>query len=120
MRPMLRPGMSWAWRSPTSLQLGVDDPASVVLTGLPPQCAAALALMDGTRTTQAISAAMAPDGEVSDVESLIDRLVAVGAVVDGGRWPGGCEVSSDARARLLPDLMAGAPADPDEWWATLA
>ena len=26
MRPMLRPGLNWAWRSTHTLQLGVDDP----------------------------------------------------------------------------------------------
>jgi hypothetical protein len=120
MRPMLRPGLSWAWRSADSLQFGVDDPHPVIVTGLPPQCSAALELMDGANTSDEILESLAATGPIDGIPDLIERLTAVGALVDGGRWPGGASVAAAARDRLLPDLMARAPDDPDHWWTSLA
>ncbi|MFL6070040.1 MAG: TOMM precursor leader peptide-binding protein [Actinomycetes bacterium] len=117
---MLRPGLTLAWRSDDALQLGVDDPNPVVLNGLPAQCRAALALMDGTSTGDAILARLAATGPTDGICELIDRLMAMGALVDGGRWPGGANVAVAARDQLLPDLMARAPRDPDRWWESLA
>ena len=117
---MLRPGLSLAWRSDDALQLGVDDPNPVVLNGLPAQCRAALALMDGTNTSDAILARLSTTGPTDGIGELIDRLMTVGALVDGGRWPGGASVAVAARDQLLPDLMARAPLDPDVWWESLA
>ena len=111
---------SLAWRSDDALQLGVDDPNPVVLNGLPLQCRTALELMDGTSTCDAILARLATTGSTDGISELVDRLMAVGALVDGGRWPGGASVAVAARDQLLPDLMARAPRDPDLWWESLA
>jgi hypothetical protein len=120
MRPMLRPGLSRAWRSADSLQFGVDDPNPVILSGLPAQCRAALLLMDGARTSDEILMQLSSTGSTDGIIDFIDRLEAIGVVVDGGRWPGGATVAAASREQLLPDLMARAPRDPDRWWESLA
>jgi bacteriocin biosynthesis cyclodehydratase domain-containing protein len=120
MRPMLRPGLAWAWRSADSLQLGVDGPAAVVLSGLPAQCEGLLELLDGTKNTDQVVAHLAETGPTHGIRDLLTRLWEVGALVDGGRWPGGAAISAASRDHLMADLMASAPKDPDHWWRSLA
>jgi hypothetical protein len=76
--------------------------------------------MDGTSTLDEILVRLAETGATDGITDLIDRLMAVGALVDGGLWPGGSSVAKAARDQLLPDLMACAPRDPDHWWESLA
>ena len=118
MRPMFRPGLSWAWRSDDSIHVGIDGPHPVVISGVPNGTDAAFALMDGTRTLDELLNAV--NGSVPGLPEMIARLTEVGAVIDGGSWPGGRRIAKASRTRLLPDLMAAAPADPDHWWTSLA
>ncbi|HEX5016341.1 MAG TPA: ThiF family adenylyltransferase [Actinomycetes bacterium] len=120
MRPMFRPGLSCAWRSDNCLHLDVDNPNPILLGSLPSQAAAALDLMDGTRTLDELIATLQQSGPVSGVRDMVRRLVDLGAVIDCRVWPGGRKVATDSRNRLLPDLTASGPRDPDEWWERLA
>jgi bacteriocin biosynthesis cyclodehydratase domain-containing protein len=117
---MLRPGLTWAWRSPGCLQLGVDCNAPVLLSGLPAQAEALLDLLDGTKTTDQVVAHLAESGPTGGIVDLLDRLWDLRVLVDGGRWPGGTAVSAASRDRHMSDLMAAAPQDPDSWWRSLA
>ena len=119
MRPIIRPGLTVAWRTADTVQLGIDDPHPIVISGVAPSAKAVLDLMDGVRTRSDILA-VAEQDEIDEVSSLIDQLIELGAVVDAGRWPGGPRISATSRARLLPELMSAAPPDPDRWWRSLA
>jgi hypothetical protein len=116
---MLRPGLAVAWRSPGTLQLGLDGPEPLVVSGLSPACRAALGMMDGTRTVDQVVDQVHTDDHAA-VHELVDRLASAGALLDAGLWPGGRGQPPARRERLLPDLVATAPADPDSWWAALA
>lgn len=108
MRPLLAPGMRWAWRTPTTLQFGIDVPRPLVVSGLPAFGHLLLPLLDGTRERSQIPAAIAAlSGEGStdsEVLAIIDRLVDLGIVVDGGSWPGALAVNAAWREQLAPDL----------------
>ena len=119
MRPTLRPGLVIAWRSPTALQLGLDDPHPVVLSGLSPAGRSVLDLMDGTRTVDQIASQL-PSVDPEQVRDVVSRLDSIGALIDAGLWPGGRGQPARRREQLLPDLLATAPADPDRWWTALA
>jgi hypothetical protein len=119
MRPMLRPGLAVAWRSPGSLHLGVGDPDPVVVSGLSTGARSVLALMDGTRTVAQL-VAQATGCHPLEVYELVEHLIAARALIDAGRWPGGMGAPAARRERLLPDLMASAPSDPDRWWDSLS
>ena len=118
MRPMLRPGLAVAWRSPGSLHVGLDDPEPFVVSGLSPACRAALGLMDGSRTVDQVAEQL-PSMDPEVLHDLVERLTSAGALLDAGRWPGGRGQPAERRDRLLPDLEATAPADPERWWAAL-
>ena len=136
MRPMIRPGLAFAWRSADTLQLGIDDPRPLIVSGLPAYARVVLALMDGVRTHVEIASTVATisdstastnseDSEqtasvTDDVRDMIDRLLELGAVIDAGRWPGAAAVPLDAHERLLPDLAALGSAEPDHWWVALS
>lgn len=108
MRPMLVPGMRWAWRSPDTVQFGIDVPDPVVVGGLPPSTHRLLPLLDGHRSpADVVAAVRSPPGDLTTAAeplALIDRLVDLGVVVDGGCWPGALSIPPDVRAQLAPDL----------------
>lgn len=110
MRPMIVPGLRWAWRTPDTVQFGIDVPAPVLLTGLPAFTHQLLPLLDGSRTNDALLPALCadrpPDTQppTSDaVHAVLERLVHFELVVDGGSWPGGRGLRPEGLARLLPD-----------------
>ncbi len=108
MRPLLVPGMRWAWRTPNTLQFGIDVPEPLVVEGLPAFGRRLLPLLDGTRERSEIVAAMRVSSSEcpadSDVLAIIDRLVDLGIVVDGGSWPGALAVTAEWRDQMAPDL----------------
>ncbi|MEO8107114.1 MAG: ThiF family adenylyltransferase [Actinomycetes bacterium] len=129
MRPMLVPGMRWAWRSPTTAQFGIDVPEPVVVGGLPAFGHQLLPLLDGARAdTEVVATVRATSSErlaASEVRAVIDRLVDLGVVIDGGSWPGTMTVTADWRAQLAPDLRCASAterfrAQPAARWARLA
>ena len=129
MRPMLVPGMRWAWRSPTTAQFGIDVPEPLVVAGLPDFGHRLLPMLDGSRSTSDIVAALqvmsAERKPESDVRVVIDRLVDLGVVIDGGSWPGALAVAADRRDRLAPDLRCASATErfrdhPAARWVSLA
>ena len=108
MRPLLVPGMRWAWRTPNTLQVGIDVPEPLVVSGLPAFGRRLIPMLDGTREDSEIVRAMrAAGGECptdTDVLAIIDRLVDLGIVVDGGSWPGALAVTPEWRDQMAPDL----------------
>ena len=108
MRPLLVPGMRWAWRTPTTLQFGIDVPTPLVVSGLPAFGHRLLPLLDGTLEHSEIVRAMRASGSEcpadTDVLAIIDRLVDLGIVVDGGAWPGALAVTAEWRDQMAPDL----------------
>lgn len=128
MRPMLAPGMRWAWRSPTTVQFGIDVPDPMVVDGLPPFAQRLLPLLDGHRPLAEVVAALAAAESAcpadADVLALIERLAELGVVVDGGSWPGALSMPPDLRAQLAPDLRSASAIDrmrskPAARWHTL-
>ena len=101
MRPFLRPGLRWAWRSPDTIQFGVDVPQPLVVTGLSSSARDLLPLLDGSRTATSLVAAL--DAPVSVVDIVLERLLHFGVLIDGRRWPGGRGLTPEGLARLLPD-----------------
>jgi hypothetical protein len=120
VRPIIRPGLTVAWRTADTLQLGIDDPQPVVISGVPASAKAVLGQMDGVRTRSELLTTVAQPEEIDEIASLVDQLIELGAVVDAGRWPGGPRISAKSRARLLPELMAASPSEPERWWKSLA
>ena len=120
MRPIIRPGLPLAWRAADTVQLGIDDPLPIVISGVPLSARALLESMDGVRTRSDLLTVVAQPDEIDEVASLLDQLIELGAVVDAGRWPGGPRISAKSRARLLPELMSASPPEPERWWRSLA
>lgn len=110
MRPMLCPGLRWAWRSPDTVQFGIDVPQPLIVSGLPPVSRQLLATLNGVRTEQEIVRQLVADGDDvtngADTAAVLKRLAQVGVVVDGGKWPGRLPLPSDLRERLEPDIRA--------------
>ena len=97
MRPMLCPGLRWAWRSPDTAAVRHRRPAPAHRQ---PACRRLsrqlLAALDGVRTEQEVIAELVADGgdttDGADYAAVLARLADLGVVVDGGRWPGGCRL----------------------------
>lgn len=89
-RLRLAPGRAVLWRSPTSLQLGLDLQRAMVLDGLPDALAALLRRMDGVRSTAELlaeaEAAGSPPGEGRRMLAELHRtgLVQDAAAADSG------------------------------------
>lgn len=79
---MLVPGLPRVWRSPHTLQLGLD-PSRAVLIDLPdPRAADVLDLLDGTRSERVVLTWAADHGiATDDARTLLDTLHAAGFVV---------------------------------------
>jgi hypothetical protein len=123
LRPTLLPGLPRVWRSPNTLQLGLD-PARAVLIDLPdPGAARMLDLLDGTRAERVVLADAVEHGVAAvDARELLETLHKVGLVLAApSLWPP--SLTEDARARLSGEaaalalhqtagLRANAPANP--------
>ncbi|MCZ3389389.1 MAG: TOMM precursor leader peptide-binding protein [Actinomycetia bacterium] len=107
---MLCPGLRLAWRSPDTVQFGIDVPHPLIISGLPPIGRQLLATLNGIRTEQEIVAQLVADGAdgaaVAGTAAVLRRLADLGVVVDGGQWPGRLPLTSDLRERLEPDIRA--------------
>lgn len=101
VHPLLVPGVRWAWRDRTTLQLGIEVPRPVIITGLPAFTHRLLPLLDGCRSRDDLQSMVDAPGPALDL--VLERLGHFGLVVDGRRWPGGRGLTPDALARLLPD-----------------
>jgi len=101
-RPTLLPGLPRIWRSPHTLQLGVD-PARAVLLDLPePRAARLLDLLDGSRSERNAVAQAGPLGIRPDEAAvLLDTLHEAGLVV-----PAQSLFPSSMPARLVPEAAA--------------
>ncbi len=123
---MLTPGLRWAWRSADTVQFGIDVPQPLIVSGLPAFCQALLPLLDGVRSLPEVLTPLMsdlPDGP--QVRAVIDRLIAIGVVIDGGGWPGGIELASADRDRLAPDVRCASALprfrdNPAARWSALA
>ena len=104
-RPVLKPALRRLWRSPDTLQLGLDPGRAVVVSGVGPQARHLLGLLDGSRAGDAVLAAASAGGlapeeterflaALADADALDDAAVP-GPVVDEGR-----------RQRLEPDRLS--------------
>ena len=98
-RPTLLPGLPRIWRTPHTLQLGVD-PARAVLLDLPePRAARLLDLLDGSRSERHALAQAGPLGvRPGEAAVLLDTLREAGLVV-----PAQSLFPSSMPARLAPE-----------------
>jgi hypothetical protein len=106
LRPTLLPGLPRVWRSPSTLQLGLD-PARAVLIDLPDARAAHLLdLLDGTRSERVLLAQAADAGiAAGDARELLDTLHAAGLVLaTPSLLP--ASLAGDARHRLSGEAVA--------------
>jgi len=124
VRPVLKPGLRRLWRDGATPQLGVDPSPALVVPGVTPAHAAALAALDGTHTLARLDA----DAEPATV-ALLDLLGQAGFLDDAsadipadgrdaaaagqeatGRHSGSGNdlppLSAAERDRLRPDLAA--------------
>lgn len=101
-RPTLLPGLPRIWRTPHTLQLGLD-PARAVLLDLPtPGAARLLDLLDGSRSERLALAQAGPLGIRPDEATLLlDTLHAAGLVVPAQRL-----FPSSMPARLTAEAAA--------------
>jgi hypothetical protein len=108
-RPTLLPGLPRIWRTPHTLQLGLD-PAHAVLLDLPdPRAARLLDLLDGSRSEHlAVAAAGALGLRRDEASGLLDTLHAAGLVV-----PAPSLFPTAMPARLTAEAAALAFAGPD-------
>ena len=107
MRPLLNPGLRRVWRSPNTVQFGVDVVSPVVLAGADDETVELLNLLDGSRLTEeVIDVAVRAGQDRNRVVRTLETLCATSAVIDGVTWPGGRSLTTGARARLAPDLAA--------------
>lgn len=129
MRPMLIPGLRWAWRSHDSVRFGIDVPSPLIVSGLPAVSHALLSQLDGVQTLAEILTQLAADGADStagaEPAAVVERLSGLGLIVDGGSWPGRLDLSPAARERLLPDIRSASAlprwrAEPADRWSALA
>ncbi len=82
-RLRLAPGRAALWRSPTCLQLGLDQQRAMVLQDLPEPLVALLKRMDGVRsTTELITEAQAAGSSRGDALSMLTDLHRCGLVAD--------------------------------------
>ena len=82
-RLRLAPGRAALWRSPTCLQLGLDQQRAMVLDDLPEPLVALLKRMDGVRrTAELIAEAQAAGSSRDDVLSMLTDLHICGLVQD--------------------------------------
>ncbi|HEY2766409.1 MAG TPA: ThiF family adenylyltransferase [Pseudonocardiaceae bacterium] len=82
-RPQLAPGRTVLWRSPTSLQLGLDPHGAMVLDDLPEPLAALLRRMDGIRgTAELLAEAEAAGSPPGDGLQMLIELHRAGLVRD--------------------------------------
>lgn len=128
MRPMLVPGLRWAWRAADTVQFGIDVPRPVVVGGLPPVSRDLLPMLDGVRPENDLLSRLGAHGrtraEITQATAVIARLTDLRLVVDGGRWPGGSRLPATTRDRLMPDHRCATAlerfrADPGARWAAL-
>ncbi|SNQ46042.1 Dinucleotide-utilizing enzyme [Frankia canadensis] len=101
MRPILKPGLRRLWHNGSTLQLGIDPAAAVLVTGLRPAHAAVLDALDGRRTLEQVRLATSAAGQ-----DLLDLLDDAGLLDDAAARPGLAALPAAERDRLLPDLAA--------------
>jgi hypothetical protein len=81
-RPTLLPGLPRIWRTPHTLQLGLDPPRAVLLDLPEPRAAGLLDLLDGSRSERLALAEAATFGMRPDeARTLLDTLHTAGLVV---------------------------------------
>jgi bacteriocin biosynthesis cyclodehydratase domain-containing protein len=117
-RPTLLPGLRRLWRSPRSLQLGVDPARAVVLDLPTPGTARVLDLLDGTRSQrQVIDDARRHGIGEADARTLIEHLHTAGLVLGAHAllprtFPEPMRRRLAAEAAALALRGTGAPATP--------
>jgi hypothetical protein len=106
----LRPGLLRIWRDESTLQLGVDAPYAVLITGVDAGRRGLLDALDGTRSRADLCGLAAANGlreaDVDDLLAFLARhhLLASGATPTPPRHVGVALPASE-RARLAPDLV---------------
>lgn len=106
VRPLLNPGRRRVWRSPDTVQFGVDVADPVILSGCDETTITLLNALDGARSTDAIVAAASP-ADRDHVTRALATIIQTPAVIDGSTWPGGRSLTGQGRARLAPELAQG-------------
>lgn len=108
-RPTLKPALRQLWRTPTTLQLGLDPSRAVMVAGLAPSDQSLLSLLDGSRdlgtvVTEAGAAGCDPERAVR----VLELLAAADALDDGP--PDDPRLEPDALTLSLLHTGAGAAA----------
>jgi hypothetical protein len=106
LRPTLLPGLRRLWRTPHTLQLGVDPARAVVLQLPNPAAAKLLDLLDGVHTERAVLAHAARYGVAeADARTLLEFLHDAGLVV-GAQTLLPARLSGPARERLAAEAAS--------------
>jgi hypothetical protein len=105
-RPTLLPGLRRLWRTPHTLQLGVDPARAVVLELANPAVAKLLDLLDGAHSERSVFAHAARHGIAdTDARTLLDTLRSAGLVVSAqALLPG--HLAPALRRRLTSEAVA--------------
>jgi ThiF family len=105
-RPTLLPGLRRLWRTPHTLQLGVDPACAVVLELANPAVAKLLDLLDGAHSERSVLAHAARYGVAdSDARTLLDTLRTAGLVVGAQALVPG-HLAPPVRRRLTAEAAA--------------
>jgi bacteriocin biosynthesis cyclodehydratase domain-containing protein len=106
-RPALLPGLVRLRRDATSVQLGVEPPHAVVLSGLSPGHRALLGSLDGRLDHDGLNALAAQVGlGVDEVDHLLGLLAQRGLLLDAEDEVATPGRDDAERARLAPDLAS--------------
>lgn len=106
LRPILLTGVTYAWRDPHTLQIGLD-PGRAILVDLPdPRAARLIALLDGSRTERTVYRDSQRLGLPPDhVDAVLDVLREAGVLMNAGSLlPSGLPEAD--RARLSSESAA--------------
>lgn len=106
LRPILLPGLRRMWRSPYTLQLGLDPTRAVVVELANPVAARLLDLLDGAHTERSVLDYAARCGVAQvDAHLLLDTLRIAGLVV-GAQTLLPNYLPEHGRRRLTPEAVA--------------
>jgi hypothetical protein len=107
-RPRLKEGLVPLWRDDSTIQIGLDECRATVVGDVSPAAAAALRLLDGSRSREEIEQA----GGLA-ARTLLALLQDSGLLTDAADTAPNQEFDADAQRRCAPEIAALALRSPD-------